>query len=494
MIKYLKAYKYQFLLWVFILLYSIYFSYYTIQRYLTLYSSYFDLGIMHQTVFNTYRAIASGDWSRFLELTNPLGSNQIIRMVIHNDMLLALLSPFYFISSSPITLLVIQTVVLALGALFIYKISQVVFKKSKYKNLFSVIFSFCYLMYPPLQRGNNFDFHAVMLAATFLLAMFYFWLIKKYRWSFLFFILAILSKEQVALTTLFFGLYALYKDKKSHKSIQFGLLISAISIVWFAASIFLIIPFFRGSQHFALSYFGDFGESPGEVLINILRNPGSVFSLLWQRYRYFLSILGPLGFVSLFSPLELLIAAPEFAINLLSRNSNLRNIYYHYTAVLHPFVFISAISGSYYAINLFTKKYKLKAFPKALAIYVVVCALLFSYFEGPLPFAKKKEIHPFKYPAKESKDTRFWSEELKDERLKISATGKLTPFFTGRRYFYTFSKNYQKADYVVLRLNEIYNYPEKEALIPVYEQLVQDPNYRVIYQKQNFEVYKRIGM
>src|SRR5438046_1541845 len=86
----------------------------------------------------------------------------------------------------------------------------------------------------------------------------------------------------------------------------------------------------------------------------------------------------------------------------------------------------------------------------------------------------------------------YWANKLKDEKIKVSTTGQLSPFFTSRRYFYTFSQYYYLADYVVLRPNEIYNYPEKDVLIPVYEKLVADKNYQLIYKKDNFEVYKRI--
>jgi len=105
--QFLSTNKYQILLWFFILAYIGYFSYFTILRYKTLYASYYDLGIMHQTVFNTYKAISTGDWSRFLEMTSTTGSEQIKRMAIHNDPLLAFFAPFYFIHSRS-NLLIIQ--------------------------------------------------------------------------------------------------------------------------------------------------------------------------------------------------------------------------------------------------------------------------------------------------------------------------------------------------------------------------------------------------
>ena len=505
----MKKYKYQILLAVFILAYIIYFSYFTILRYKTLYASYYDLGIMHQTVYNTFISIKTGDWSRFLELTNPVGSDQIKRMAIHNDIFLALLAPFYFLHSGPETLLVIQTAIIALGAIAIFKIANIIFQKNKYSILLSLIFSLAYLLYPPLERANIFDFHAVVLSTTFLLFMFYFLLVRKYGFSFLFFVLSLLTKEQVALTTIVFGVYTLIisniqfpisnqiknpKFKKTKQNFYFPLLIIGVSIIWFVLSVFYIIPIFRGGQHFAASRYSDFGESPIRIITGILSNPYSISKYIFRvdTWRYLKFLLNPVAFLPLLSPSELFIALPEFAINLLSKNPNMRNIIYHYTAVITPFVLISAI---YAAKRIFEvlqiKRHSGEQKEIFVGLLVLFFSLYFAYIKGPLPFSKEKNIHPFKYPQKEAKDTAFWSKTLRNEQLKISTTGQLSPFFTSRRYFYTFSARYRLADYVIVRLNEIYNYPEKNELIPVYERLKKDYNYELIYQKENFEVYKR---
>ena len=275
----MKKNIYQILVWFFLLAYIIYFSYFSILRYKTLYASYYDLGIMHQTVYNTYMSVKTGDWSRFLELTDPSGPGQIKRMAVHNDILLALLSPFFFLKQGPETLLIIQTVVIALGALAIFKIALIAFQKFNNSSLLSLIFSLSYLLYFPLERANIFDFHAVTLATTFLLFMFYFWTVKKYFFSLIFFILSLLSKEQVALTTMTFGVYLFLcchcERLKGAKQSQFrglrglfrppprrgprndiarlfSFVVVFLSLVWFTASVFVIIPYFRRGDHFSV--------------------------------------------------------------------------------------------------------------------------------------------------------------------------------------------------------------------------------------------------
>ena len=370
---------------LFVLVYIGYFSYLTILRYHTLYANYFDLGIMHQTVYNTYRALRTGDFSRFLELTNPHGYDQVKRMAIHNDILLAFLAPFYFIYSGPETLLIIQSVVLGLGAFAVNGISKIVFKKQKRREIIALIFSVSYLFFPPMQRANVFEFHAVTLATCLLLFMFYFVLKKKYFLSGLCFLASIFSKEEVALTTAFFGLYLVItsiQGKKNNiegwkKNMIYGTFVITLSIAWFLLSLLVIIPIFRKEMSFALTYYSDFGDSPVQVFFGILKNPSSVIKYIWHidTARYFLFMLGPLGFISLFAPLQFLITIPEFAINLLSNNWNMRNIIYHYTSVITPFVYISAIYG---ANNICTYRKKIRLF---LFLGIVICTLIFSYFK-----------------------------------------------------------------------------------------------------------------
>lgn len=471
-------------LWFFIGAYIVYFSYFSILRYKTLYSSYYDLGIMNQTVFNTYRAIVEKNPSKILEMTNPVTGAQVKRMSIHNDSLLALISLFYFIYSGPEALLILQSVVLGLGALAVFKIASQVLKKYKYTELFALIFALSYLLYPPFERSNIFDFHAVTLATTFLLWMIATWMEKKYVISFIFFLLSLLSKEQVGLTTFFFGAFAFWQGKKIYNTV-YSVSVIALSIVWVILSFLVIVPHFRGTSHFAISYYGDFGDSPFRILLGIFKNPSSIIKYIFDSSTawYFWNLFGPIGFLSLLSPLRLVIAIPEFAINLLSNNWNMRNTIFHYTAVMTPFIFLSAIYG--------ISKLRGTIVKKAM-VFLVACTLIFAYLKGPLPFSREQEIHPFRYPQRSTKEITIWAKTLKDPSLKIAATGQAAPLFSSRQYLFLFSDHYHLADYVVVTLNEIYNYPEKNILIPVFNTLKSDPRFERIYQSDNVEVYKKI--
>jgi uncharacterized membrane protein len=310
--------------------------------------------------------------------------------------------------------------------------------------------------------------------------------------------LSLFSKEEVGLTTSFFALYLLYEwyvRGRKGKPV-FLLVVLFTSMAWFLTSMLLIIPYFRnGANHFALNYYSDFGDSPLKVILGVMDNPRSLLKYLWNidTMRYFLFTLGPTTFLSLLSPLHLLIATPEFGINLLSNNWNMRNIIYHYTSVIQPFVFIASIYGAYNLTQFKKVPYK-KRLGVILPILIFATTMIFSYFKGPLFFSREAEVYPYLYPQKYRDAAAFWKDLLKNKRWKVSTTGHMAPFFSDRRYYYIFSKNYQLADFVILDLEEVYNYPEKEIFIPAYDQLTRDKRYRLVYKNGNLEVYRKIKL
>ena len=488
--------KTRILLCLFIGAYITYFSIFSVIRYRTLYSSYFDLGIMHQTVYNTYNAVKTQDFSRFLELTNPYGSDQIKRIAIHNDLILAFLSPFYFIHAGPETLLVIQTVILALGAIPIFLLAEYEFRKYKSGSWTALLFAFAYLLYTPLERANIFDFHGVTLATTFLLFMFYLWFIGRKGWSFIFLVLSLLTKEQIGLTTSVFGAYAVYSAYKLEKGTVrkyiFGVLVMIVSFAWSLLSISYLIPYFRGATHFALKYYKEFGNTPITIVIGMFEKPIVILKSIFnpESFNYLLFVIGPIGFFAVLSP-SIIIALPEFGINLLSKNGNMQNIFFHYTSVITPFIFIASIFGAKKFGEWLKRRVEFSPLIMISAI-ISLFTVYFAYVNGPLPFTRAQEIHPFKYPQKEIKDVELWADTLQSEKIKVASTGQLAPFFTSRRYFYNFSGNYFLADYVVLRITEITEYPEKKELVPIYKKLQNDPGFDLIYKSKNFEVYKKL--
>src|ERR1035437_4386206 len=125
MINFIKRHKYALALLSFIALYIAYFTTASFLRYDNFFTGRFDLGNMDQTVWNAIHG-------RIFQLTDPNGTTNISRLAFHADFILVLISPLYLIWSSPEMLLLLQTVILGLGAIVVYFIAKNIIKN---KNL-----------------------------------------------------------------------------------------------------------------------------------------------------------------------------------------------------------------------------------------------------------------------------------------------------------------------------------------------------------------------
>jgi uncharacterized membrane protein len=486
-------------------LYILVFSFMSIRRIHVLWASYFDLGIMHQTVYNTYKAIQTLDPTRILELTDPHESGrQINRIAIHNDVLIALASPFYFIHSGPETLLVIQTIVLASGAFALFFIVREKTKhwpqeKRRLSDIVSTLIPLAYLLYYPIQKTNLYEFHAVTFATSLILWMYLAYIKRKWALFAILFIATLLSKEQVGFSL---GIFAFVEAllvrashlwrwpvKRSsvaqylqHAKIQGLILVGIASFVYVALSVFIIMPAFRlGGEHFALNYFAGGDTSPLSLLST---HAGRLFRM--ETVHYLWTILSPLLLLPLFS-VYLLPAVPDILINVLSVNGNMRNVYFQYTAVITPWLFISIV-------DIFSRIMpRITVLKSSILVGVLMlCIMISSSLESPLPYSRKNQNRLWYGNESERRDVLLWQQILRSDDIIVSATGQFAPYLTSRRIYYDFGKNYDKAEYVLVRPSEIKGYWIKGKLIPYYDKLIKDERYKQIYNNNDIEVYKRV--
>ena len=482
----IKKFKYETILAIIILIYIGIFSFLSIKRYKTLNSHYYDLGIMDQVVFNTSRG-------RFLEMTDPQLKKNVNRLAIHFDPILAVFAPFYKIYQGPEVLLIGQTVILALGALAVYLIGQQIIKKKP----ISLLFAISYLCFFPIQRANIFDFHGVVLATTFLLFAIYFNLVKKNRWSFIFILLSLLTKEHVGLVIFLFGLYLFFIKKEK----KFGTVVAGTGIIFFVSTMYLMIPYFRKETHFALRYYKDF----------LIRDPLLTIKYLLQKdtFDYVLKMIKP-NFYSILSPLVLLISLPEWVINIFSSNSNMRSIYFHYNSLIIPFIYYSLILG-YKNFNNLVKNSLVK---RTILIIFIGFNIYSFYLYNPIPsgFVKEPVIYT-DISQEKMKTIKQWQDILKDENIKLATTPKLAPFFTARKYYFNFlydtayslmgytdeeiynskSNDYKMADYVIIDRTEIGDLSQKTLPARFFQNFMNDKDYEVIFSSdQQIEIYKKI--
>lgn len=135
----------------------------------------------------------------------------------------------------------------------------------------------------------------------------------------------------------------------ARKGVIAGTVVLVVAVIYLLVVVKWVIPWFRGQEtvHYA-TYFPKFGESPTEIVWNMLTRPGLLFSELFTpgMVAYSLHLLVPLGLMSLFAPGRLLVGLPLWV--LLCLNEMAHKPYYpvhHFHAPLIPILLWSAIVG-----------------------------------------------------------------------------------------------------------------------------------------------------
>lgn len=466
--KWITNHPQESILFVLFLIYTAYFSVTSFLRYDNFYTGRFDLGNMAQTVWNTSHG-------RIFVLTNPNGTDPISRLAFHADFILILLAPFYFIWSNPKILLLIQAIIVGAGSFFVFFIAKDILKN---KNL-ALAFSFAFLINPGIERANLYDFHPVTLAIFFLLGTCYFYLKKRYLYFSIFAILAAITKEEIWLITALFGIFIFLFPKKR----ILGSTVFLISVSIFAGLIWYAIPQALGSQHFALSYYSEFGDSPMQIIKTVIFSPQKTIGTILapERLNYINQLFLPVGFLSLLAPIFLIFAIPDLLINLLSNNPQLHQIYYQYTAPINPFVFITAIMG----VAILKKATKLPSI--FFTIYLLVISMVGAHFFGPLPGAGESNLDMY---TRQLNERVFIDKYLSSipKRLSVAATNNVGSHLSQRQQIYTVPNGIGKADVIVFLLTDPKALNSEKQMV---EKLKQNKMYYITREKENFIVFRK---
>ena len=443
-------------------LYLLYFTCFTSIRHETFLSGRFDLGNMSQTVWNTSNG-------KIFLLTNPDGVEQISRLGVHSDFFLVLFAPFYFIWADPKILLFFQTLALAAGGVFVYLIA----KKILQDKTLSLILGTSFLFNFWIHEENIFDFHAVTLATGLILAASYFLLKKRYILFSLFLFLSVITKENVFLISAIFGLYFFFIEKRR----IVGIVLSALSLGAFLYLTSIAIPGARGTDHFALSYYSYLGDSTASAIKNLFFKPHIIVSHIFtfSTLNYLHQLFLPTGYLALLSPVPLIFAAPDMAINILSSNQNLRSYQYHYGALIVPFIYIATM----YGVNVLLKKYNKKHTRKVVSYYLLFSMILSLFLYSPIPGMKGADYRPF---------TDTTSSKIKDylsiipPNASVSASNNIGAHLSHRDKIFVIPQALTTADYVVL-------YGEQQTTVGLinpkaYDMLIAD-------QTNNFYLFKK---
>lgn len=313
-----------------ILCYTVLMSILTILRHHFLFSDAWDLGIFNQIFWSTLHG-------RFFYYSVEPWFGQSF-FSVHFSPILVFLMPFYAIFPHPGTLLVLQSFIIALGAVPLYFLA-----KDELNERLARLLSLLYLIHPLLLGANLFDFHFEAFIPVTLLSTIYFLKKKNTKFYVLSLLLSLMSHEYVAFLAILVILYELITKIKAKEEIRkiapYVILTLSVSIIWiFLASAIhsYLKPPETQSMNVLAPLLNEMGR-PLQLLSNLSND-------LYTKFSYLTLLMAPLLFTSFFSS-YILLTVPWFVFAFTLSYTPYYALGYQYSLVIIPFVYLSSIYG-----------------------------------------------------------------------------------------------------------------------------------------------------
>lgn len=257
----------------------------------------------------------------------------------HFSPILILIAPVYWLVKNAGLLMSIQALAVISGAYPVYRIAKSQLK-SKYLGL---ALSFSYLAFGGLQFGFAYGFHEIMFFPPLFFWMYYFYVKRKVHWYYLFLILSLFVKEEVAFIIIFWGIYLLFIKK----DLKHGAITSALGILWYVICFHIVFPLFTGGNDFV--YWGQYTSNGGVLGIVqfALFHPFAFLKTLVsssEKIDTILQVFGSFSFLVILFPPSLIIIAPSLLEKLLSSGIAMANGA-HYSAAITAVVLVAVFES-----------------------------------------------------------------------------------------------------------------------------------------------------
>ena len=500
------------------LLFCSYFIFYLLQRHAAFETNAEDLGIMDQAIWNTLHGhFLQQTVCNIVSDTNCVGASGINRLALHVEPILLPISLLYLIWPHPETLVVLQTVVVGLGAFPAFWLARLRLRS----ETAGVLIALLYLLYPVQQQATIFDFHAVTLTCTFLLFTFYFLYTRRTRLLFTFALLSMACKEEIPLVIIMLGAWTILFQRR----LLVGLVLIALGALWFEVAFKVIMPFFSSTgQPLLIGRYSGVGTSPAQALWTLLSHPSTALHLYVldpDRLAYLRLLVLPTAGLALLAPWVLVIATPSLLINLLSSKGDMYSGLYQYSAEIVPVLIFASIEGLFVlrwcikALSQFLEKIRQRDTAKehyreqvtasqhpllsgtslgnmlmglSLGLALLTTLHYDATFHGQMPFAQD-----FHWP-RQTSHTAIALQIIQKipPAASISAQTRLVPHLSQRADVYLFPYQDETADYVFLDLTgDVYPFYGSTSYLNTVKHVLQQGNYGIRTARDGYLLLKR---
>lgn len=378
----------------------------------------------------------------------------------HFDPILIIISPLYYIFGTYV-LLVVQVAFIHIGAIGAYKIA---IQQLQNKKLALIIMA-SFLSFYGILSALSFDVHTNVFAAMLVPWLFYFFMNSNWRNAFIFSILILMCKENMALWLIFIGFglaWLCYKEKQKR---NMALIISLVSIIYFVCITMVIMPYLSVNGSYAHMHYAILGNGFGEILSNLFKHPLGAIALLFKnhlpdhKFDYYktethIFVLLSGGFLLFFKPQYLLMLVPIYFQKMFHNTSTIWSVGMHYNIEFAPILILCFIS----VLSTIKSEKKKLIFS---VIYLVLCvAVTIRLCDHTTGFVDKTRIRFYQTDHYESDfDTKVvysYFDKIPNDAI-VSAENMFVPHLTDRKmvYQYPIVKN---AQYILLS-DDIHSYP-----------------------------------
>jgi uncharacterized membrane protein len=264
-----------------------------------------DLTFFHNLVWNVTQGNGHIQSGSYHEPAGLFGET-------HFEPILLLAVPFYWLAPRIETLFAVQSTLLALGAIGVYRLARV----ESASPLAAAVGSLIYLGWWPLWRMAMADIRPLTWSIPFLLLLVAA-LRETRKWeAFTWALLACLCREEIILLVMSAALASMAwkaAPQEQRRQLAKGIIGASAMFLVVTSAFRLNITFYIQPGEWIRDFLGGRMDETGASAWG--RTPASMF---WDRIRYFMEWLVPVGFGALLAP-ELLLAAAPLVVYLFSQ-------------------------------------------------------------------------------------------------------------------------------------------------------------------------------
>jgi len=400
-----------------------------VYRYLTFSAPNFDFGIWCNMFHNMKESgVPNTTCERDMLLSH---------FAVHFSPIYYLMLPFYFVAPHPVTLQILQALVLYSGVVPLCIMAKHKGLSSRATALLAVVYSF----YPAIAAGTFYDLHENCFLVPLLMWTFCFFEKEKYIHTAVFALLVLLVKEDAFIYLLVFAAYVFFlKGKK-----KISVILAASALLYFFIVSSLMKEFGTGvmsNRYQNLIYDSDGGLF--DVLKTVILNPGYFLTQLFvskngdnAKILYVLQLLLPLSFLPFATKkISRYILALPILINIMTMYQYQPNIKFQYSFGITAFLFYLTV------LNLS----ELGTEPKKIMLPLATVATVLMFAMVVLPFQEnysvRYEENKIAYAGMEETLTN----ELPDDASVVCST-MLLPHIADRNEIYEIKYHKENGKY-----------------------------------------------